>query len=65
MIVFVMEYKIGWFCLRLNESLRIEPFREFNVPVFSRVDKTIDSFVKEEWYSKIFGIFWEVVCIFQ
>jgi hypothetical protein len=55
----------GWFFLRLNESLRIDPFKECNVPVFSRVDKNIDIFVKEKWYSKIFGIFWEAVNIFQ
>ena len=51
--------------MRLNESLRIDPFKECNVPVFSRVDKNIDIFVKEKWYSKIFGIFWEAVNIFQ
>ena len=65
MIVFVMEYKIGWFCLRLNESLRIEPFREFNVPIFARIDKSIDSFVQKGWGSKVFGIFRKVICIFQ
>ncbi len=65
MIMFVMEYKKGWFCLRLNESLRIEPFREFNVPEFSRANKIIDTFVKEKWCSKIFGVFWEVVSIFK
>ena len=35
LIVFVIEDKIGWFRLGLDESLRVEPFREFNVPVFA------------------------------
>jgi hypothetical protein len=49
----------------LDETLRIEHVREFSVPEFTRVDKTIDSFVKEKWYSKIFGVFWKIVIAFQ
>jgi hypothetical protein len=42
----------------MDESLGVKPFREFNVPIFARVDKSIDSFVRvgemrsrsvEEW----------------
>jgi hypothetical protein len=36
--VFVVVDKIGWFSLGLHESFGIEPFREFNVPIFSRID---------------------------
>jgi hypothetical protein len=43
LVVFVLVDKIGWFRL---ESFGIEPFREFNVPIFARIDKSIDSFVQ-------------------
>jgi hypothetical protein len=63
--VFVVVDKLGWFSLGLNEFIGIEPFREFNVPIFAREDKSIDSFVKKGWGSKVFGIFRNVICIFQ
>ncbi len=44
--MFVVLDKIGRFGRGLDESLRVEPFRKFNVPVFAGVDKTIDAFVK-------------------
>jgi hypothetical protein len=31
--------------LGLDESFGIEPFREFTVPIFARIDKSINSFV--------------------
>ncbi len=65
MIVLVVEDKVGWFSLGLDESFGIEPFREFNVPIFDRVDKSIDSFVQKGWGSKVFGIFRKVICVFQ
>ncbi len=65
MIVFVVVDKIGWFSLGLDESFGIEPFREFNVPIYARIEKSIDSFVQEGWGSKVFGIFRTVICIFQ
>ena len=46
LIVFVVSDKIGWFGRGLDKSLGVEPFREFDVPVFSGVDKTVDSFVE-------------------
>jgi hypothetical protein len=39
--VLVVADKIGWFSLGLDESFGIEPFREFNVPIFARIDKSI------------------------
>ena len=63
--MFVISDKVGWFRWGLEKTLGIKPFRKFNIPVFARVDKAIDAFVKEKWYTKVFGIFWEVVCIFQ
>ena len=48
-----------------GETLGVEPFRKFNIPIFVRVDKAVDAFVEEKWYTKVFGMFWEVVCIFQ
>jgi hypothetical protein len=36
---------IGWFSLGLDESFGIESFRQFNVLIFARIDKSIDSFV--------------------
>ncbi len=52
---FVMSEKIGWFGLGLDKTLGVEPFREFNVPIFARVNKTVDSFVEELWRSKVFA----------
>ena len=49
----------------MDESFGIELFREFNVLVFARIDKSIDSFVQKGWGSKVFGIFREVICIFK
>jgi hypothetical protein len=49
--------------LGLDESFGIEPFREFNVPILARIDKSIDSFIQKGWSSKIFGIFKKVMCI--
>ena len=43
MVVFVVSDKIRRFRGRLDESLGVEPFREFNVPIFAGVDKTIDA----------------------
>jgi hypothetical protein len=51
--------------LGLDETLRVEPFREFDVPVLSRVYKAVDAFVEKKWYAKVFSIFWEMVGIFQ
>jgi hypothetical protein len=65
LVVFVILDKVGWFRWGLEKTLGIKPFRRFNIPVFARVDKAIDAFVKEKWYTKVFGIFWEKVCIFQ
>ena len=65
MVVFVVVDKIGWFSLGLDESFEIEPFREFNVPIFARIGKSIDSFVQKGWGSKVFGKFRKVICIFQ
>ena len=65
LVVFVISDKVGWFRWGLEKTLGIKPFRKFNIPVFARVDKAIDAFVEEKWYTKVFGIFWEVVCIFQ
>ncbi len=49
-----------------GETLGVEPFRKFNIPIFVRIDKAVDAFVEEKWYTKVFGMFWEVVvCIFQ
>ena len=50
-----MSEKIGWFGLGLDKTLGVEPFREFNVPIFARVNKTVDSFVEELWRSKVFA----------
>jgi hypothetical protein len=36
---------IGCFSLGLDEPFGIEPFREFTVPIFARIDKSINSFV--------------------
>jgi hypothetical protein len=45
--VFDVVDKIGWFSLGLDESFGIEELlREFNVPIFARIDKSIDSFVQ-------------------
>jgi hypothetical protein len=44
--VFVAVGKIGWFSLGLDESFGIEPFREFNVLIYARIDRSIDSFVQ-------------------
>jgi hypothetical protein len=41
--VFVEVDKKGRFSLGLDESFGIEPFREFNVAMFSRIDKSIIS----------------------
>jgi hypothetical protein len=54
--VFVLVDKIGWFGKRLDESLWVEPFQKFYVPVFSRVDKAIDSLVKKKGNSEEFCI---------
>ena len=44
----------------------IEPFGEFNVPVFTGVlDKAVGAFVKEEGSTKIFEIVREVIGIFH
>ena len=43
----------------------IEPFGEFNIPVFTGVEKAVDAFVKEERSAKIFGILGEVIGIFH
>jgi hypothetical protein len=32
--------------LGLYESFGIEPFREFNVPIFARIDKSIEIFLQ-------------------
>ena len=45
-IVFVVVFNTGWFSLGLDESFGIEPFIEFNVPIFARIDMSIDSFVQ-------------------
>jgi hypothetical protein len=37
---------LGGFSLGLDESFGIEPFREFNVPIFARIDNFMDSFVQ-------------------
>ncbi len=37
-----------------GETWEIKPFRKINIPVFARVDKAIDAFVEEKWYSKAF-----------
>ncbi len=65
MIVLVVEDKVGWFSLGLDESFGKEPFREFSVPIFARIDKSIDSFVQKGWGSIVFGIFRKVICLFQ
>jgi hypothetical protein len=44
--VFVVVDKIGWFSIGLDESFGREPFREVKVPIFARIDKSIDSFVQ-------------------
>jgi hypothetical protein len=36
----------------LDESFGVKPFREFSVPIFSRVNKSIDSFVQKGWVTK-------------
>jgi hypothetical protein len=46
LVVFVVVDKVGWFSLGLDESFGIEPFREFNVPIFARIDKSIYAFVQ-------------------
>jgi hypothetical protein len=33
--------------IQLGIGCGIEPFREFNVPIFARIDKSIDSFVQK------------------
>ena len=65
MVVFVVKDKIGGFRLGLDESFGVKPFREFNVPIFSRVNKSIDSLVQKGWSSKVFSIFREVICILK
>ena len=65
MVVFVVKDKIGGFRLGLDESFGVKPFREFNVPIFSRVNKSIDSLVQKGWGSKVFSIFREVICILK
>ena len=65
MVVFVVKDKVGRFRLGLDESFGVKPFREFSVPIFSRVNKSIDSLVQKGWGSKFFGIFRKVLCIFQ
>ncbi len=45
MVAFVVVDNIGWFSLGLDEPFGIEPFREFTVPIFARIDKSINSFV--------------------
>ena len=47
MIVFVVVDKIEWFSLELDKDCGIEPVREFNVPIFARIDKLIHSFVQK------------------
>jgi hypothetical protein len=44
--VFVVVDKIGWFSLGFDESFGIEPFREFYVPIFARINKSIKFFVQ-------------------
>ncbi len=44
--MFVVVDIMGWYSLGLDESFGIEPFREFKVPIFARIDKSIDSFVQ-------------------
>ncbi len=63
--MFVVVDKTGWFSLGLDESFGIEPLSEFNVPIFARIDKSIDSIVQQGWGSKVFGIFRKAICIFQ
>jgi hypothetical protein len=63
LVEFVVVDKIGWFSLGLDESFEIEPFRELNVPIFARIDKSIDSFVQIGRGSKVFGIFRNLICI--
>ena len=46
LVVLVVADKIGQFGLGLMKVLGVEPFREFNVPIFSGIDQTVDSFVK-------------------
>jgi hypothetical protein len=45
-MLFVVVDKIGWFSLGLDKSFGEEPFREFNVQIFARIDKSIDSYVQ-------------------
>ncbi len=61
--MFVVVDKIGWLSLELDESFGVQPIREINVPIFARVDKSIDSFVQRD--GKVFNIFRKVICIFQ
>ena len=65
MVVFVVKDKVGRFRLGLDESFGVKPFREFSVPIFSRVNKSIDSLVQKGWVSKVFGIFRKVICILK
>ena len=65
LVVFAISDKVGWFRLGLDKTLGVKPFRKFNVPVFARVDKAIDSFVQEKWFAKEFSIFREMKSIFQ
>ena len=44
--------------METGENLGVTPFRKFNVPVFARVDKAIDAFVKEKWYTVVYSGKW-------
>ena len=65
MVVFVVKDKVGGFRLGLDESFGVKPFREFNVPIFPRVNKSIDALVQKGWSSKVLSIFREVICILK
>ena len=41
--MFVVSDKIGRFGRGLDESLGVEPFRKFNIPIFAGVDEAVDS----------------------
>ena len=60
LVVIAVLDKVGWFRWGLEKTLGIKPFEKFNIPVFGRVDKAIDAFVKEKWYTKVFCIFLKV-----
>ncbi len=40
MVVFVVVDKVGWIRLGLDESFGVKLFREFNVPIYARIDKS-------------------------